>query len=205
MKLYYSPNSCAMAIHIILEDIGKPYELGLVDFSNAAQYKPEYLAISPKSKVPALQRDDGTVLTELPAIAWYLARSNPQANLIPAGVEGEARTLELLEYITATIHMRGFTRIFRTATFTPSKEDEPKVAARGREMIIEGLDILAPFLGTKDYLLGDYSIADAAMFYIIYWADRRASLALAPTWRAYLNRLLARPAVARMLTAEGLS
>lgn len=205
MKLFYSPNACSMAIHIILEDIGKPYELGLVKFAEAAQYQPDYLAISPKSKVPALQRDDGSVLTELPAIAWYLARSNPQANLIPAGVEGEARTLELMEYITATIHMRGFTRIFRTGTFTPRQEDEPQVAARGREMINEGLDILAPVLGTKDYLLGDYSIADAAMFYIVFWADRRAKIVLSPLWSAYLARLLARPAVARMLAAEGLA
>jgi glutathione S-transferase len=205
MKLYYSPNACSMAIHVILEEIGEPYELGLVKFAEGAQYQPEYLAISPKSKVPALQRDDGSVLTELPAIAWYLARSHPQANLIPAGVEGEARTLELLDYITATIHMRGFTRIFRTATFTPRKEDEPQVAARGREMIIEGLNILEPVLGTKDYLLGAYSIADAGMFYIVYWADRRAKITLSPVWQAYLDRLLARPAVMRMLAAEGLT
>jgi len=205
MKLYYSPNSCAMAIHIILEEIGKPYELALVNFAEAAQYKPEYLAISPKSKVPALQRDDGTILTELPAIAWYLARSNQEANLIPSGVEGEARTLELLDYITATVHMRGFTRIFRAGTFTPSKDDEPNVIARGKEMVSEGLNILEPVLGTKDYLLGDYSIADAAMFYIVFWADRRAQIPLSDVWTDYLNRLLARPAVARMLASEGLT
>ncbi|OYV28276.1 MAG: glutathione S-transferase, partial [Acidocella sp. 20-61-6] len=81
MKLFYSPNACSMAIHIVLEEIGKPYELALVDFAKASQYQPEYLAVNPKSKVPALMRDDGAVLTELPAIAWYLAKTNPQANL----------------------------------------------------------------------------------------------------------------------------
>jgi glutathione S-transferase len=177
----------------------------LVNFAEAAQYKPEYLTISPKSKVPALQRDDGSVLTELPAIAWYLARLSPEANLIPAGIEGEARTLELLDYITATIHMRGYTRIFRPGTFTPTKEDEPKAIARGREMVTDGLNILEPVLGAQDYLLGDYSIADAAMFYIVYWADRRAEIPLSPAWTAYFNRLMARPATIHMLAAEGLT
>jgi glutathione S-transferase len=194
-----------MAIHLILEEIGKPYELAFVNFAEAAQYKPEYLAINPKSKVPVLQRDDGSILTELPAIAWYLARSNPETNLIPAGIEGEARTLELLDYITATIHMRGYTRIFRPGTFAPTKEDEPKVIARGKEMVTDGLNILEPVLGTKDYLLGDYSIADAAMFYILYWAARRAEIPMSRAWDAYFNRLMARPAAIRALAAEGLS
>ncbi|MDE8343654.1 MAG: glutathione S-transferase N-terminal domain-containing protein [Acidocella sp.] len=204
MKLFYSPNACSMAIHIILEEIGKPYELALVNFAEAAQYKPEYLAVNPKSKVPALMRDDGTVLTELPAIAWYLAKTNPQANLLPNDIESEARVLELLEYMTATVHMRGYTRIFRTATFTPSPADEPKVVEAGRNMVIHGLQILEPVLGDKDYLLGQYSIADCGFFYIVYWASRRANIPLSPALQAYLDRLLARPAVARMLASEGL-
>ncbi len=204
MKLYYSPNSCAMAVHIILEEIGKPYELALVDFTQAAQYKPEYLAVSPKSKVPALQRYDGSVLTELPAISWYLAKLYPEAGLLAEGLESEVRTLELLEYITATVHMRGYTRIFRPATFTPTKEDEPKVIETGRSMVIQGMNILEPILGDKDYLLGSYSIADCAFFYIVYWAARRAHIPLSERLRAYFDRLMARPAVQRMLAAEGL-
>ena len=204
MRLFYSPNACSMAIHIILEEIGKPYELALVNFAQAAQYKPEYLAVNPKSKVPALQRDDGSVLTELPAIAWYLAKTNPQAKLLPDDIEGEARVLELLEYITATVHMRGYTRIFRTASFTPNPADEPKVMETGRTMVMQGMQILEPVLADKDYLLGTYSIADCGFFYIVYWASRRANIPLSPVLQAYLDRLLTRPAVARMLAAEGL-
>ena len=91
MKLYYAPNACSLAIHVLLEEIGKPYELQRVDFSKREQYGPEFIAINPKSKVPVLERDGGSHLTELPAIAWYLARANPQANLLPADIEGEAR------------------------------------------------------------------------------------------------------------------
>ena len=79
MKLFYFPGTCALGIHVILEDIGKPFELESVDLRDRAQYKPPYVTLNPKSKVPALLRDDGTLLTEFPAIAWYLARTNPAA------------------------------------------------------------------------------------------------------------------------------
>jgi len=79
MKLYYAPGACSRGIHGLLEEIGKPYETAAVKFAEGAQYKPEFTAINPKSKVPTLVRDDGSVLTEFPAIAYWLARTNPQA------------------------------------------------------------------------------------------------------------------------------
>ena len=91
MKLFYSPNACSMGIHFVLEEIGKPYELEFVDFSQKAQYKSPFTDLNPKSKVPMLQLDNGTVLTEFPAIAFYLARINPAAKLLPTEPEGEAR------------------------------------------------------------------------------------------------------------------
>ena len=79
MKLFYSPNACSLGIHVLLEEIGKPFELMRVDFSNGAQYKEPYVSLNPKSKVPALGREDGTLVTEWPAVAWYLAKANPVA------------------------------------------------------------------------------------------------------------------------------
>jgi glutathione S-transferase len=134
MKLYYSPNACSIGIHVILEEIGKPFELVKLNFAEAEQYSAHYTAINPKSKVPALERDDGSILTEFPAIAFYLARVNPDANLLSATLEGEVRALELLDYMTATIHMRGFTRIFRAGTFSPNPADEAKVVEAGRRI-----------------------------------------------------------------------
>jgi glutathione S-transferase len=205
MKLFYSPNACSIGIHIILEEIGKPFELAKLNFGEAEQYSPTYAAINPKSKVPALERDDGSILTEFPAIATYLARANPQANLLPADLEAEIRALELLEYMTATIHMRGYTRMFRAGTFTPNKDDEAAVIETGRNMVIKGFDILSPALGDKTYLLGDYSIADAGLFYLEYWAANRAKIPMPPAFDAHLARMLARPAVQRVLAAEGLT
>jgi glutathione S-transferase len=205
MKFYYCPNSCALAIHIILEEIGKPYELELVNLREGAQYKPPYITLNPKARVPALQRDDGTMLTELPAIAWYLARSNPAAGLLPESIEGEARLLELIDYLVATVHMRGFTRLFRTSAFTPTTADEPAVQQTGRDIIRDGFKIISQTLGAKAYLLGDYSIADAVLFYLGDWAERRVRMPVPENIAAHTARMRARPAVARALAAEGLA
>jgi glutathione S-transferase len=205
MKLYYSPNACSMAIHVLLHEIGKPFGLQRVDFAQAEQHGAAYKAINPKSKVPALQRDDRTILTELPAIAVYLARTNPALNLWPADAEGEARALEIMEYLIATMHMRGFTRIFRPEAFSPTPEDKEKVQQAGRDFITNGFAVLAPVLGVQDYILGAFSVVDCALFFQEYWAATRASIPMPPAFNAHLARMLARPAVQRALTAEGLS
>ena len=84
MKLYYMPGACSIGIHVLLEEIGKPYDVHKVDGAKQEQYGPDFVALNPKSKVPTLQRDDGSVLTEFPAIAVWLARKNPEAALLPA-------------------------------------------------------------------------------------------------------------------------
>jgi glutathione S-transferase len=205
MKLFYSPNACSMGIHLLLEEIGEPFQLEKVVFASGAQYQAPFIAINPKSKVPLLQRDDGSYLSEFPAIAFYLARAKPEAGLLPAGLEAEVRALELLDYLIATVHMRGFTRIFRPALFAPGAADEEWVKQAGRDVIVKGFDLLAPVLGEQDYILGAFSIVDAALFFLEYWARTRAKIALPQNFEAHLDRLLARPATMRMLKAEGLA
>lgn len=205
MKFFYSPNACSLGIHVLLEEIGKPFELMKVDFSTGAQYKDPYVSLNPKSKVPALLRDDGTLVTEWPAIAWYLAKSNPEAHLLPSSIDGEARVLELLDYMIATVHMRGFTRIFRPGNFTPTTADEPAVQQTGRDMVETGLKLMAQALGSKAYLLGDYSIADAALFFLEHWAVNRVKLPVPQVIAGHMERMRARPAVQRALATEGLA
>jgi len=113
MKLYYAPGACSIGIHVLLEEIGKPYDAEPVNLRQGEQYQPGFTAVNPKSKVPTLVRDDGSVLTEFPAIAYWLARTNPFANLLPDDIDQQARVLELLDYAVATIHMQGFLRQFR--------------------------------------------------------------------------------------------
>ena len=107
MKLFYAPGACSLGVHILLEEIGKPYEAERVNLKEGEQYREAYVALTPKSKVPALERDDGSVLTEYGAIATWLARTNPDAKLLPADPDAEVRSVEAMDYAVATIHMRG--------------------------------------------------------------------------------------------------
>jgi glutathione S-transferase len=205
MKLYYMNNACSLGIHVLLAEIGKPYELEKVDFMEAAQYKPDFVKLNPKSKVPVLQLDDGSVVTEFPAIAYYLARANPEKKLLPETIAGEAKALELLDYLIATVHMRGFTRIFRPEVFSPTPEDKEKVQAAGRKFVETGFALLEPVLGDQAYILGDFSIVEGALFFLEHWAVNRANIPLPPVWQAHFERLMARPAVQKALAAEGLA
>lgn len=154
MKLYYAPGVCSIGIHVLLEEIGKPYDLETVNLREGAQYQPAFTQVSSKSKVPALQRDDGSILTEFPVIATYLAKTNPQAGLIPSDLETELRAYEAMEYAVGTMHGQGFARIFRPGNFGPV-EQEDAVKARDREMVEKGFAILEKALAGKNYLGGN--------------------------------------------------
>lgn len=205
MKLYYSPGACSMGIHALLEEIGRPYELQKVSLPQGEHLRAPFTDINPKSKVPTLERDDGSILTEYPAIALWLARTNPQASLWPDDVEDQVRALELMDYVVATVHMRGFSRMFRPSAYTPNPADEDKVKATGREMFEKGLALLDKALTGKEYVVGRFSIADSALFYVEYWGARSAKLTLPTNCAAHFERMLARPPVQRALQQEGLS
>jgi glutathione S-transferase len=205
MKLYYAPGVCSIGIHVLLEEIGKPYDLQAVSLRDGAQYKPEYTAVSPKSKVPALQRDDGSILTEFPVIANYLAKTNPQAHLTPDDLETEIRAAEAMEYAVGTMHGQGFGRIFRPGNYGPADQEEA-TKARGREMVEKGFQILDQALAGKDYLGGkQLSAADAAVFYVEFWAAGRLNMTLPPNVAAHYARMKARPAVQRVMQQEGVA
>jgi glutathione S-transferase len=205
MKLLYAPGACSLGIHLLLEEIGKPYEAERVNLQGGAQYQEPFTAVNPKSKVPTLVRDDGSVLTEFPAIAYWLARTNPEARLLPDDIDAQARVLEAMDYVVSTMHMQGFTRIFRPGNFAPNAVDEEAVKARGREIFEKGLALMDKALAGKDYLVGAFSIADAALFYVEFWGAARLKLALPANCAAHYQRMLARPAVQRMLQQEGLA
>ena len=205
MKLYYAPGACSIGIHVLLEEIGKPYDLQKIDGAKQEQYGPDFVKLNPKSKVPTLQKDDGSVLTEFPAIATWLARKNPDKNLLPADPDSEARVLEALDYVVSTMHMQGFSRMFRPGNYAPTEADHDKVKARGKEIMEKGLAILDKALEGKEYIAGKFSIADAALFYIEFWAGARMKMTLPKNCAAHYERMKNRPAVKRTIEQEGLT
>ena len=201
MKLYYAPGTSAVGIRVLLEEIGRPYEVVSVDLRAGEQYEPPFISINPKSKVPTLVRDDNSVLTEFGAIARWLARTNPDAALLPAEPESEARATELLDYVVGTVHMRGFSRMIVPAAFGPAGQQDDIVAA-GKRMVTRGFEIIDAGLSGKAYVVDRYSYADAALFYIEHWAER-LSVPLPANCKRHYETMKKRAAVERVLAADG--
>jgi glutathione S-transferase len=202
MKFYMTPGSCSTGIHILLEELEKVFEVTIVNLPAGQHYTPEYIAINPKSTIPTLIRDNGQPLTEFQAIAYWLARSNPKAGLLPADLDSEVLALETMDYVVGTIHMQGFARIFNTTEFTPNETDHEAVKSRGRKIVENGFAIVNRILEGKDYIAGTYSIADAALFYVEFWADK-INLDLPANCQSHNRRMLKRPAVYQVLREEG--
>jgi glutathione S-transferase len=202
MKFYMTPGSCSTGIHIILEELDEAFEAYIVNLPAGDQFKPDYVAINPKSTIPTLVRRDGSSLTEVPAIAYWLGRSHPRAALWPDDAEKSCRLIEAMAYIAGTVHGQGFARIFATHTFARNPLDHDSVRELGRDIVAKGFAILSEALGANAYLADDYSVADPILFYVEFWADK-TGMALPANLIAHYRRMLTRPAVYRVLREEG--
>jgi glutathione S-transferase len=202
MKFYMTPGSCSTGIHILLEELELPFEVYLVNLMAGDQFKAEYIQINPKATIPTLIRDDGISITEFQAIAWWLARSYPKSGLLPEEIEKEVSVIEAMTYVTGTIHGQGYTRIFTTSNYSSNEAEHEAIQAQGREIVTKGLAVMNKVLEGRDYVVGNFSIADPALFYVEFWADK-IKLELPANSLAHYKRMLQRPAVRRVLLEEG--
>ncbi|BBO99671.1 glutathione S-transferase family protein [Sulfuriferula nivalis] len=202
MKLYMTPGSCSTGIHVLLEEIDLCFEVYLVNLMAGDQYQADYVRINPKSTIPTLVRDDGSSITEFQAIAWWLARSYPRARLLPGDVEGEVRVMEIMDYVVGTIHGQGYTRIFTASNYTTNVAEHDAIKARGHEIVEQCFAVIDTLLAGKQYVAGSFSIADAALFYVEFWADK-INITLPPNCLAHYQLMRTRPAVQRVLHEEG--
>ncbi|WP_219266961.1 glutathione transferase GstA [Pseudomonas sp. Xaverov 259] len=198
MKLYFFPNACSLAPHIVLRELALPFDLVLVDNQAKTTANGEdFLQINPKGYVAALQLDNGLVLTEASAILQYLADLQPTAHLAPANGSWErVRLQEWLNFIASEIH--GGLAIF----FNPAIQGD--VRAMFVATLYKRLAILVQTLERQDYLLGErYSVADAYLFVVLRWAGfHDIDLQQWPALAAFVQRVGARPAVTAALAAE---
>ena len=202
MKFYMTPGSCSTGIHILLEELDLAFEVYPVNLLAGDHQRPEYLAINPKGTIPTLVRDDGVAITEFQAIAVWLARKHPKRGLLPTNIDDEVRVFEIMDYVISTIHMQGFARIFTTANFAQNENVHAQVMEKGKVIVQTGFAIVEQLLGDRDYVGTTFSIADAALFYVEFWATR-TDIKLPPKLDAHYRRMIARPAVARVLAEEG--
>ncbi|HQR20521.1 MAG TPA: glutathione transferase GstA [Burkholderiaceae bacterium] len=200
MKLYYSPGACSLSPHIVAREAGLPVTLVKVDLKGKkTDTGDDYHALSGKGYVPLLELDDGTRLTEGPAIVQYLADRAPACKLAPAnGTIDRYRLQEWLNFITSELHKQF------SPLFDPTMPEEAK--AKFRAKITGRLDWIVGQIGNHPYLMGqDFTVADAYLFTVLNWAQYTGiDLARWPLLVAYVARVAARPQVQAALTEEGL-
>lgn len=205
--LYYAPDACSLAPHIVLREIAAPFELRKVSVMNGSNLLPEYLAINPKGRIPALLTE-GFVLTENPAILAYLGRKHPQAHLLPpANSQSEARCLEMLAWLSNTVHV-SFAQMVRPERFAASEEAHPRVRETGRVSFQNHLAQIDAHLGRNRFAAGDsFSVADPYLLVFFRWGIRHAydMKSLFPSYWRFVEALYERPTVAEALQAEGLT
>lgn len=200
MKLFFSPAACSLSPHIALRESSLPFELVRIDMvARKTADGADYAQINPKGQVPALQLDDGQIITEGPVIVQYVADQVPDKKLIPAaGSVDRYRVQEWLNFTCSEIH-KNFGLIFKF-------RDVEGLAPALIGLINERLRYLEQQLTGKEFLVGShFTVADAYMFTALSWCKfLQIDLSVHPAITAYNTRIAARPAVIEALKAEGL-
>jgi glutathione S-transferase len=204
LTLFYSPGACSLASHITLEETGAPFEAHRVMLAKGEHQTPEYRAINPRARVPALRLDSGEVLTENPAILTYLARSFPEAKLLPADPLAEARCLSLMAFLSSSVHPT-FAHIFRPERFADDASAHAAIKETGRRVYLDHLKEIDGLLAGKEWAQGDFTVCDPYLL-VFYWWGMRIELPMAEfaNYTAHKQRMLARPAVRRAIEREGI-
>jgi glutathione S-transferase len=201
MKLFYSPGTCSLSPHIVLYEGGFPFTAERVDLtSKRTAGGLDFLQINSKGYVPALQLDDGALITEGPAIVQYLADQRPESRLLPRpGTLERVRALEWLNFITAELH-KGFKPLFQT-----NAHESCKTSAL--EHLAKRLTWLDGQLDGREFLMDrSFSAADAYCFTVLSWVPyARMSLDPWPNLQSYVDRVSSRAAVRQALKAGGMA
>ncbi len=200
MKLYFTPGACSLSPHIALREAGLDFEIDRVDSSTKKTASGEnFLDVNPNGYVPALRLDDGTVLTEGPAIVQYIADQNPGAKIAPPNGTIERYKLQSwLGFINSELH-KAFSPLFNPKATEDVREYHKAVIAKR-------LDWLNTQLNGRQYLTGDqFTVADGYLFVVLGWT-RYVNIDLAkwPALQEFTGRVAARPTVREAMKAEGL-
>lgn len=207
LKLYYSPGACSLAPHIVLEELGLPFQPERAAIAEGKTRTPEYLAMNPKGRVPVLVTEEGEPLTELPAICWYLSQQLSHPLLFPHDRLAGARVLEWCNWLSGALHAMTYGQIWRPFRFAAETETHPAIQAKGRGDVLEHYATIEARLAGRTWAVGNaYTYVDPYLTVFFRWGNRigldmRASY---PAWSEHAERVAARPAAQRAMAREGI-
>lgn len=214
IELHYYPSNASLAPHLLLQELGVPHQLVLVDRTVQAHKRPDYLALNPNGLIPVL-RDGELVLYESAAICLHLADTHPSAKLAPPlGTPQRAHFYKWLIWMTNTLQATLIHYFYPERLLVEGNTEgaaQIRAAAQARiGGLLDQLDAQFASHGGPWLLGDDYSAADAYAFMLCRWTRGFTGPASAPARERthlgpFLQRMLARPAVQRMIAAEGLA
>jgi glutathione S-transferase len=199
LTLYYAPGACSIAAHIVLEEGGEKYEARRMDLAKGEQRAEAYLKIHPLGRVPALGLDSGRTLTENTAILPYLGK---RYKLWPTDPLAEALALSAIGFFASTVHP-AHAHISRPERYATDASHFPDLQAQGRKSFHEYLKMTDAMLAGREWVSDAYSVVDPYAFTFYTWGIRRElPMAELKNYTAHKDRMLARPAVQRVVEDE---
>jgi glutathione S-transferase len=206
LKLFYSPGACSLAPHVALEEAAADFEPIVVALAKGEQRAPDYLKMNPKGRVPVLV-DGDLVITENPAILYYIGQKFPDAGLWPRDLAARARALEWCAFISSGVHV-AYAHIRRAERYATGEEALENVRTKGRQSAREHWQMVEDKLGRGPWAAGEaFSIADP--YLLVFWTWGRGQVLgydMArefPNWTAHARRMAERPGVRRAFAREG--
>ncbi|MBE9477263.1 MAG: glutathione S-transferase family protein [Proteobacteria bacterium] len=203
MKLFYAPGTVAAASLIALCETGADFDPVRLNFAGKQQTKPEYLAINPKGRVPALVTTNG-IITETAAVLTYIAETNPAANLIPTDPFERAKMHEMISYLAATVHVNHAHKL-RGHRWADQQSSHDDMTAKVAQNMLDCFGLIETALDKGPWIIGaQYTIADAHLYIVESWlAGDGVPLEKLPNVAAHFDRMNKRPAVQRALDIMG--
>lgn len=203
--LYWSPGASSLAPHVLLEEAGMPYESKRVLLQDGEQHRPEYLAINPRGRVPALAVD-GWVLTENLAILVYLAERFPHLNLLPDEPWARAQSLSTLAWCANSIHGQAFAQVFRAERFCEDDLSREHVRRRGLALVDYSFEEIERRFATHGHMSGTrYALPDLYALVFYRWGAVNLQIDMEkkyPNYTRAMREMIQRPAVRRALDLE---
>jgi len=205
IKLYYAPGACSLASHIAIEEVGVPYETVRINTSQGEQRSPAYLAINPRGRVPTCIVD-GHTLTENVGIMTYFAGGHPKANIWPKDTLHQAMAVSTMAWLASTVHGT-FAHMFRPERYVDGDPAKEAVKVKAREMYWSHLQEIDRLLAGRAWAVGKgYTVVDGYLLVFYRWGNRNQfDVKSLPNYSALMNRVLARPAVKKVMADEGIT
>lgn len=204
-KLYAVPGACSLAPHIVLEELGLPYELKLFDWGDKPM-RAELKTLNPMGQVPTLVTEEGYPLAEGAAILQYLISKKPSANLFPGEGADRFKAFEWISFISTALH-KAFIPLFKPAVFSDDESHFEAIQHVAIERLKSLLQITEQKFSEGPYAVGsNFTVVDAYLFAVLNWCGHfKIELSPYKKLSAFMSQMRGRPAVSAALKQEGLT